>query len=220
MKPIIVQIENMYLRIRILIMIVLFCPFNINAQADSLNRGKYEASFSYSIQNPVYSVNTPLDLLLSQDTRYRSRIGLGLNYYLSPKWHCGFVTSFSQEGGGYKKQRTNANYFKNSFLAGYNTPHTRRIIFDAFLGVEMNLLLNARYHSQSNESEKVSDYYHKFNLSYPIGLGVKTKIFEDYYFGCHTFLSFSPYKISKEPYIRVSQFIFPAFQISVSKFLK
>jgi hypothetical protein len=203
------------------VLLEIFSSFTVIAQQDTTKKSRIELSLRYSLQCPIYSVNTPADLILSQDTRYRSRFSLGIRYYLLRRWYIEYSPAFSQEGGGYKEQKTNANYFKNSIFFGYSALHSRKIIFNVFCGIETNLLLNARLiNIHTNERTNVSDYYNRFNLSYPIGFGIKTKIFKDYLFNFHTFLSFSPYKISNEPYINVSQIVFPAFQFGISKFLK
>ncbi|GEM_PF-2787946 len=204
-----------------LLIIILFLPLLIKAQTDTVRQKKLEAVIQYSIQCPLYSVNTPADLALPQDTKYRSRIGLGTKYYPFKRWYASNIISFSQEGGGTLQQRTNANYLKNSILWGYSSSHARLIIFNIFCGIDMNLLLNAKLkYSYSNDSENVSDYFHKFNLSFPFGFGLKTKLFNDIYFNCDFFVSMSPYSISKEPYIRTAQIIYPAFQFGISKFIK
>jgi hypothetical protein len=198
----------------------LFVSFIVKAQTDSTHSKKFELTAAYSIQCPLYSVNSSQDLMLTQDTRFRSRIGLGIKYYPFQRWYGEYSMSFSQEGGGYIQQKTNANYFKNSFLLGYSSLDNNRIIFNILCGFEVNLLLNARLINELNgESDNVSDYYHRVNISFPIGLGFKTQIVNGYYFGCHTYVSFSPYSISSVESIKVSQIIFPAFQFSISKFL-
>jgi hypothetical protein len=94
-------------------------------------------------------------------------------------------------------------------------------VFNIYCGIEANVLLNANLiNTYTNEKTDVSDYYNRFNLSYPIGLGFKATVYNDFYLNLHTFISFSPYSISNESYINVSQIVFPAFQISISKFLK
>jgi len=209
------------LNLKPIFFIVLFLPLSLFSQTDTVKQHNPEAVVQYSIQCPLYSVNTPADLSLPQDTKYRSRIGLGFKYYPFTKWYASYIISFSQEGGGTIQQRTNANYLKNSILWGFSSSHSRLIIFEMFCGIDLNLLLNAKLkYSYSNESENVSDFFHKFNLSFPFGFGLKTKLFNDIYFNCDFFVSMSPYSISKEPYIRTAQIIFPAFQFGISKFIK
>jgi len=204
----------------LLVILILF-PFSLKAQTDFISKRKFEISLIYAAQCPLYSVNTPSDLSLSQDTRYRSRFGFGLIYYPYRRWYVEYSPSYSQEGGGYTERKTNADYFAHSFLLGFSTLPSNKIIFNMFCGIEMNFLLTARLiNVHSKLTEDVTEYFNRFSISFPIGLGVKTRIVGNYYFGCQTFVSFSPYTISKESYLRASQIIFPAFQFSISKFIK
>ncbi len=200
---------------------VFFIPLLLNAQVDSNILSKIEVGIKYSIQCPIYSINSPNDLLLPQDTRYRSRIGAGIKYYPFKRWYVEYSPSYSQQGGGYKSQRTNADYFTNSFLLGFSTLHSRLIVFNLFCGIDANFLINAKWiNMETQKSENVSSYFNSFNLSFPVGMGLKTRITDNYFIGLNTYASISPYSISKEPVFKVSQIIFPAFQVSISKFLK
>jgi hypothetical protein len=102
------QMNKTILYLYIMIFVILF-PITLFAQKDTTNISKTEISLRYSLQCPLYSVNTAQDLTLSQDTRYRSRFSIGIRYYVSKRWYTEFSPAFSQEGGGYKKQKTNAN---------------------------------------------------------------------------------------------------------------
>jgi hypothetical protein len=199
---------------------LLFISVSSKAQANSSDTNRFETSIIYALQCPL-SVNTPLDLVLQQDTRYRSRISIGIKYYPCKRWFAEYILSFSQQGGGYIKQKTNANYITGSFLSGFSSLHSRRLIFNVYCGIETNLLANARFiNTLTKDDENVSGYFSRLTLSFSLGMGVKTRITGNYYLGCNTFVSFSPYKISNEPVVKVSQVIFPAFQMSLSKFIR
>lgn len=212
--------KKKYFHYLVLILIIPYDSVIAKEGSDSSDVKYKEISVGYTLQCPVYSVNTPLDLGLSQDMVYRSRISAGLKYYLTNKWHIDYAASFSQEGGGFKQQRTNANYLKNTICLGYSTRHSRRIVFSLFGGIDANMLINAHnINDYTKEREDISDFFYRLNLNYTAGLGFKTRIVRDLYFNFKTFISISPYNISRESYIKVSQVIFPAFQFSISKFL-
>jgi len=188
-----------------------------------LSKYKFEVSSNFAIQRPIYSLTTPIDIVaLPHQARYRSRIGVGLKYYVFNKWFVEYQTAYSQEGGGFKEQNTNANYWKNCIYVGFCSNQNRKIIFDIYTGMDFNILLNALFRNTViNKSENVSDYYNRFGTSFPVlGMGFKTKIHENLFVKVSTFLSLTNYRISAEEYTNVSQVIFPAFQISLSKFSK
>ncbi len=181
---------------------------------------KAEICVNYALQCPLYSVNLISDLALSQDTRYRSRIGASLNYFFKRRWYTGYSIAYSQEGGSHHALPTNADYLKHTFKTGFSTLHSRRLIFTLYGGIDLNLLISAKYiNSYTGEKENVSALYNRFHISYPIGLGLKTKLPGHFFVSFHSFISISPYSVSDVSSIDAAQFIFPAFQISLSKFL-
>jgi len=188
-----------------------------------LPKNKFELSLHYSIQRPFYSMTIPTDIIaFSHHKRYRSCIGVGLKYYVFNKWFVGYQTAYSQEGGGFKEQYTNANYWKNGVYVGFCSNQNRRIIFDIYTGVDFNLLLNAKFKNSILEtSENVSEYYNRFIISFPVfGIGLKTKIHENLFIRAGTYTSITNYKISPEENTYVSQVIFPAFQISLTRYFQ
>jgi len=83
-------------------------------------KNKIEMCLNYAIQRPFYSMTIPTDIFeLPHYTRYRNRIGVGLKYYVLKKWFLEYQTAYSQEGGGFKAQYTNANYWKNNVYVGF-----------------------------------------------------------------------------------------------------
>lgn len=197
--------------------------FEANAQ-DSANTAPCKAEFGllYAIQKPFYSVTNPTDIvLLKHDNRYRNRIGLSLKYYPLKKWFVEYQTAYSQEGGGYKQQKTNANYWKNSIFFGYSTKHKKKLILDIFSGVDFNIFLNSNFINTANDTKlNLSNYYKKSNISYTFGFGLKTKINKSHYLRLSTFFSVSNSNISNQPNIIQRQIIAPAYQLSFTKFIK
>jgi len=206
--------------------LLLFAATNTNIFAqDSIfvSKHKFEVGLNYAIQQPYYSLTTPADIIeIPHQSRYRSRIGADIKYYVFNKWFFEFQTALSQEGGGFKEQYTNANYWKNGIYVGFCSNHNRRIIFDIYTGLDFNLLLNAKFKNNIlDKSENVSDYYNRFVKSFPVfGLGLKTKIHDNLFIRAGVITSITDYKISPEENTYVSQVIFPAFQISLTRYLK
>lgn len=89
-------------------------------------------------------------------------------------------------------------------------------------GFDLNFLINSTFKNMFNgESENVTSYHKRFVFSFPIlGMGLKTKIHKDIFLSTQTYVSMTNYRLSREGNILVSQVVFPAFQISLSKFLK
>jgi hypothetical protein len=197
--------------------------FDTNAQ-NSANTApnKVEIGLLYAIQKPFYSVTNPADIvLLKHDNRYRNKIGINLKYYPLKKWFVEYQTAYSQEGSGYKQQKTNANYWKNSVFLGYSTKHTKKIILDVFGGVDFNIFLNSKFINISNDTKlNVSNYYMKSNIGYTVGMGLKTKIDKSHYLRLSTFFSVSNSNISNQPNIIQRQIIAPAYQLTFTKFIK
>lgn len=204
--------------------LILFLSSQIFAQDNSIiAKNHFEVSLKYAIQRPIYSVSSPADIVAFTHTnRYRSRLGIGIKYYVFEKWFLEYNLAFSQEGGGYKEQFTNTNYLKNGINIGYSTNQNRRLIFDIYTGFDLNLLLNSKFKNKiTDESETVTDYHKRFVFSFPVlGMGFKTKIHENLFLAAHTYASMTNFRVSKEENTKVSQVILPAFQISLSKFLK
>ena len=211
------------IKIFALLAFLFFINFEIIAQ-DSIfvSKHKFEVSLNYAIQRPFYSLTPPADITaMPHQARYRSRIGADIKYYVFNKWFFEFQTALSQEGGGFKEQYTNANYWKNGIYVGFCSNHNRRIIFDIYTGLDFNLLLNAKFKNNIlDKSENVSDYYNRFVISFPVlGMGLKTKIHDNLFLKTSTYLSMTNYRISQEENTNVSQIVFPAFQISLTRFL-
>lgn len=186
-------------------------------------KNHFEVSIKYAIQRPFYSVSSPVDIVaFSHANRYRSRLGVGCKYYVFEKWYLEYNLAFSQEGGGFKNQFTNTNYFKNGIIIGFSTNQNRRLIFDIYTGFDLNILLNSKFKNKlTGISENVTDYHNRFVFSFPVlGMGLKTKIHENIFLSAQTYVSMTNYQVSKEENTNVSQLVFPAFQISLSKFLK
>ncbi len=212
---------------RITILLFRFILISLNtkicAQDSIMNpKHKFEVSINYAMQRPFYSISTPIDIItFEHHSRYRSKVGMGLKYYVFNKWFVEYQTAFSQEGGGYKEQYTNANYWKNGFYLGFSSNHTRRVIFDFYTGMDINFLINAKFkNTVIGQNENVSDYYNPVVLSFPVlGLGLKTKIYDDIFIRAGSYLSMTNYRVSSEKNTNVSQVIIPAFQISFTKFI-
>lgn len=204
--------------------LMLFLTLQIFAQENlTTARNHFEVSLKYALQRPFYSVTNPIDIVaLSHENRYRSRLGVGCRYYVFEKWFLEYNLAYSQEGGGFKKQFTNTNYLKNGINIGFSTNQNRRLIFDIYTGFDLNFLLNSKFKNQfTGQSENVTNYHKMFVLSFPVlGMGLKTKIQENTFLSAQTYFSMTNYRVSNEENSNVSQVIFPAFQISLSKFLK
>jgi len=204
--------------------ILLFLIFlGSNVFAQEITKNHFELSLKYAIQKPFYSVTSPIDIIaVSHDNRYRSRLSLGCRFYVFNKWFAEYNLAYSQEGGGYNAQYTNTNYLKNGINIGFSSNHNRRLIFELYTGVDLNLLLNSKFvNKETDFSENVTNFNNRFVVSFPfLGTGFKTKIYEQTFVSVHTFLSMSKYNVSSEENTMVSQVIIPAFQIGISKFLK
>ena len=209
------------------IIVVVFFPDILFSQTDSIakdkemqSKHKFEIQCIYSLQRPYYSITDITDIGLPKQYRYRSAFGFGIRYYVFTKWYSEFNTSFSQEGGGFKEQHTNANYLKNSINIGFSSKHSRKIIFDFNTGISQNILINAKFINTINGTkENISNYFNNTFISFPLSIGLKTKIADNTYITLATFLNMSLYKVSSESDIKVAQLIIPAFRISISKFL-
>jgi len=71
-----------------------------------------------------------------------------------------------------------------------------------------------------DKTENVSDYYNRFVKSSPVfGMGLKTKLHENLFLRAGIYTSITDYKISPDENTLVSQVIFPAFQISLTRYL-
>lgn len=192
------------------------------AQEAFTARNCLEVKLQYALQRPGYSVNSPIDIAyMTQAYRFRSRIGIGLRYYVFEKWYVELNSAYSQEGGGYNKQFTNANYWKNALNLGFCSSHNRTLIVELYTGIDLNTLLGATLkNTETSEQEKVSDYFNRFMVSIPVGLGLKTKIAPNTYVSASTSLSMSSYRLDSKDYIRVSQFLSPVFQVGMSKIIQ
>ncbi len=180
-----------------------------------------ELKIHYSLQRPFYSVNLPLDIVaLPKDWRMRHALGIDARYYLG---RCVFVTlgtSYSQEGGGYSQQRTNANYWKNAIHFGYSAKHRRKIIFEVYTGLEHRSLIKARFIDKNNRtSESIKAYLSNSFFSLPIGMGFKTKATESFYLTLDISAHFGTYDASSQDFINSAQIVLPAFRFGLSKFI-
>lgn len=193
-----------------------------SAQEGFSVKKKVEVKASYSIQRPIYSVTSPLDFFVfGKDNRYRNAINMGARYYPFEKWFAEYQLSYSQEGGGYKEQFTNANYMKNSLFWGHSSDHSRRLILEIYSGVEMNVFLNARFKNAGNsEMENVNSYFNKLNVSVPIGMGLKTKISDKTFLSLSTSFSVSLNNSIHSDNLDVYQVIVPSFKIGISQFIR
>jgi hypothetical protein len=204
--------------------LMLFLSLQIFAQENSIiAKNNFEFIVKYAVQRPFYSVTSPVDIVsFSHANRYRSRIGIGCKYYIFKKWFIEYNLDFSQEGGGFKKQFTNTNYLKNGINIGYSTNQNKRLIFDIYTGFDLNLLLNSRFINKvTDESETVTNYHKRLVFTFPLlGMGFKTKIYKNIFLSAHTYAGMTNFRVSKEENTNVSQVVLPAFQISLSKFLK
>ena len=186
-------------------------------------KNNFEFSLKYALQRPYYSVSNFFDIIaFSHDKRYRSRISIGCRYYFFEKWFTEYLLAYSQDGGGFTNQFTNANYLKNSIYIGFASNQNKKIIFDIYTGLDFNCLINSCFvNKTSGFSENVNKLYNRFSIHFPvIGTGFKTKIFTNTFFSIQTYLSLSNYQISNQQNTKVMQVIFPAFQVSISKFIK
>jgi len=204
--------------------ILLFLTLITFAQENSIiAKNHWEVSLEYSIQRPFYSVTSPIDIVaIPRESRYRNRFGVGCRYYVFEKWFLEYNLAYSQEGGGYKKLFTNTNYLKNGINVGFSTDQNRRLVFNLFTGFDLNFLLNSKFKNQfTGEIEIVTNYHKNFTISFPVlGMGLKTKIYKNIFLSAQTCFSMTNYRVSNENNTNVSQVIFPAFQISLSKFIK
>jgi hypothetical protein len=207
-----------------IVLIMIIQPLIIHCQENSITaRNHFEVSIKYSLQRPFYSVTNPIDIVaFSHETRYRSRLGIGCRYYVFENWFSEFNLAYSQEGGGFKNQFTNTNYLKNGMNIGFSTAQNRRIVFDIYTGFDLGMLLCSKLKNQfTDESENVKNYHKRFSVSFPVlGAGFKTEIYENTFLSAQTYFSMTNYRVSTEENTTVSQVIFPAFQISLSRFLK
>jgi len=206
---------------RILFSLFIF-PFMLQGQeSQNIVHNKIEIGIQYTIQRPRYSVTSINDLQLEYANRWRSRWSVGVKYYPLKKWYVNYQVGYSQEGGGYQNQHTNADYLKNSFHVGYATKHHHTLIFDLYTGLDFNTLIQAKWVNKTlSTKENVNDYFNKSYWGLPkLGFGVKTKINDEMFLSLQNEFSFSNYKISNQK-IKVAQFILPAVNLSVTKFIK
>jgi len=207
---------------RYILFAILIVSLNLATRAQNdtvIVKNKFEIGLNYAIQRPIYSVTNILDVVaFSHDSRFRSKIGALGRYYFFNKWFAEYSISFSQEGGGYKNQFTNTNYLKNSIALGFSTNHSRLIIWDIYMGCDLNLLINSRFvNRQTGFSENVTDYNNRLVFGFPtISTGLKTKVSEGTYLALRSYFSFTGY-VSAEDETKVSQVIFPSVQISLTK---
>lgn len=193
----------------------------VSAQESFSAKKKFEIKASYTIQRPIYSVTSPFDFIVfGKDNRFRNAINMGARYYPFEKSYAEYQLSYSQEGGGYKEQFTNANYMKNSLFWGHSSDHSRRLIFEIYTGVEMNIFLNARFRNAGNsEMDNVNSYFNKLNVSVPIGIGLKTKISGKTFLSLSTFFSVNVNNSIHSDNLDVYQVIVPSLKIGISKFI-
>jgi hypothetical protein len=189
------------------------------AQAEELVKNKLELRLSYALQRPFYAPNASSLINVKRDFRLRNAASLGIRYYVSNRFFAEYQIGYSQEGGGYEKQYTNADYVKNTFLIGLSARHSQNVIFDFSTGLDFNVLLDANFKSrETDDKEAVRSYFNKTQLSFPLALGFKTKIGDDTYLGLQTFGSVSR-NVSTEVSTKTMQFLFPAFKVNLSKIL-
>ncbi|GAB4235590.1 MAG: hypothetical protein Tsb0034_09840 [Ekhidna sp.] len=180
-----------------------------------------ELKAHYSLQRPFYSVNIPLDIVaLPKDWRMRHAIGLDVRYYLGTRWFATYGTSFSQEGGGYSQQRTNANYWKNAVHLGYSAKQNRKLIFEMYTGLEHSILINAKFKDKNNGTvENIEEYLSNSFVSIPLGIGLKSRVGKTYFFTMDVSAHFGTYDASSQDFIKSAQIILPAFRFGISKFI-
>lgn len=179
-----------------------------------------ELKAHYTLQRPFYSVNVPLDIVaLPKDWRLRSTVGLDARYYLEERWFATYGLSYSQQGGSYKEQYTNASYLKNGIYFGFSEKHHRKLILEIYTGLESNLLLSAKFKTR-NKKENVKEYFSSHYFSIPLGIGIKTLVAKSFYLTFDASAHFGSYKVSSQEFISAAQIVFPAFRFGISKFIK
>jgi hypothetical protein len=203
-----------------LILVVVVAHGRLSAQEITV-QGKQEILLHYSLQRPFYSVNNPMDILaLPQDWRMRSALGVEARHYFFEKWYISANLGYSQEGGGYSRQHTNANYFKTGLYLGYSARHYRKLIFTFYTGYEHSLLLTARFIDENNTSAKrVQDYISPSYGAVPLGIGLKKKIGQRLFTTLDVSAHIGSYYGSTQSFLKSAQIILPAFRIGFSKFL-
>lgn len=204
-------------------LIILICSgffaTTLLAQDEGLVKNKFEVKLSYALQRPFYAPTLSSLINVKRDFRLRNAASLGIRYYVSNRFFAEYQLGYSQEGGGYEKQYTNTDYLKNSFLIGLSARHSRSVIFDISTGLDFNVLLDAKFkNAENDDQEVVRSYFNKTHWSFPLILGLKTKIGNDTYLGVQTFGSVSQ-NVSAESSANSTQFLFPAFKINLSKIL-
>ncbi len=190
------------------------------AQEFDLAHNRFELRFSYTLQRPFTAPSPTSLVFVRQEYRWRQGLGIGIRYYATNHFFTEYHLAFSPEGGGNKQQFTNADYLKNSFLIGYSSRHTNKVMVDVFTGLDYNVRLAATLKNTVNgQSESVNAYFRKSHLSIPLGIGLKTSIGTNLLVGVQSFVSVSQ-NVSAEPSARATQFILPGFRFTASTFLK
>jgi hypothetical protein len=190
------------------------------AQDFDFARHRVELRFSYTLQRPFTAPSPSSLVYVRQEYRWRQGLGAGLRYYATKHLFAEYHLSFSPEGGGYKQQFTNVDYLKNSFLIGYSSRHTNKVMVDVFTGIDYNVRLAATLKNTVNgQSESVSNDFQKTHLSVPLGIGLKTNLGNNLILGVQSFVSVSQ-DVSADPSARATQFILPAFRFTASTFFK
>lgn len=186
-------------------------------KAESTSR-KFEIKLAVPIQRAFFTDADLKDIGLPKQHRYKAGLNIGIRYYPFKRWFAEYEFGFSPEGGGFSKQFTNANYLKNSIRLGYSTSHTKKIVFSIYTGIDINLLLSAKFkNTQSGTKENVKSYFNNTTLGLPLGIDFKTKVRSYYYVGLGTFIVTGLSVVSKNILPEEFQYIVPAFKLSFSK---
>ncbi len=209
------------LRLISLSLLVLW-SFTLHAQEEDPLKRKIEVGITYTLHRPFYSVNNPLDIVaLPKAWRMRNALRISARYYPFEHWFVEASTGYSQEGGGYAQQHTNANYWKNGLYLGYSAKHHRKVIFETYTGIESSVLMSAKFKDKNSKTvENVRPFFRNTYTSIPFGIGLKTPLNNDTFLTLRTSGQLGMYEADSQTFIKAAQIIFPSFQVSVSKFIK
>lgn len=182
---------------------------------------KFEIKLAVPLQRTFFTDTELKDIDLPKQHRYKPGISVGIKYYAAKHWFAEYELGFSPEGGGFSTQFTNANYLKNSIRFGYSALHLKKVIFSIYTGLDINLLLSAKFkNAQSGEKENVKSYFNNTTFGLPLGIDFKTKIRDGYYVGLGTYVVAGLSVVNKNTLPEEFQYIVPAFKLSISKLIQ
>jgi len=192
----------------------------LNVSAQTALPVKYEAGITIGLNAPKFLNDNIIDLLLPKDFRIRPVLGGYIRHYPAKHVYLEYGLSFSGEGGGYNKRKTNLNYLRNQLSLGLTALPYRKNVFYLGVNYNANVMLNAKIKDNLNHtSENIGAYFKQFYQGVGLAIGLKKQISQTDFLRLDLSTQLYSSNLNIAEFHKSRQLLLPSLQLGYSRIL-